>query len=275
MKNTYLVAALLLVVSPLSAMAATMLESKEADGMVTRIYIDGSKARFESPDNQGYIVFDTEKKTMHFVVTPQRLVVDMSASLKAGHDQNNSLPALKFKSKGQGPKVIGYTTTAYDEFVDGQYCGSVFASPQAAKESGINKFIKDFSVMMAEMNNMFGGMMEQHMDACDKAALGFSDKMIEIGLPLKSFDRNHAQESEIIKLDKKARLPSDAFSIPSDYKRITPQQFAQEMMRQMPQDMEGMMQNMSPEALEQMQQQMMQNMPPEVLEMMKQQMQGQ
>ena len=275
MKSIRMLVILLMAILPLSTVASTLIESKESDGMVTRIYIDGDKARFESPGDQGYAVFDAAKKTMYYVAAPQRLVVDMSPSLQGQGGQTKPSPAMQLKSKGRGPKLLGYATTEYEQIVNGQHCGSLFASTQALKDSGVSNFVKGFSIMMAEMNSMFAGMMEQHMDDCDKAALALNDKILEIGLPLKSFDRHRRQETEVIKLDKKAQLPAGAFAIPGDYKMITPQQFVQEMMQQMPQDMESMMQNIPPEALEQMKQQMMQNMPPEVLEMMKQQMQGQ
>lgn len=262
-----------------STQAATLLESQYPEGMTSRIYIDHNRARFDMPGQEGKVVIDLDKNTMHLIIDAERMVINMSQALKASKDKTIKQPGLEIRTKGNGPTIAGYATKEYEEYVDGDYCGTVYNSKTAMQELGIDKFARAFTAMAEEINSLFSSMpinpADQFLDKCERADISFSYKMQEVGFPLKSLDQNRQQDSLVTKIDKSASLPANAFAIPKGYKVTTAQNFMNDMMQKIPENLQNMMQSIPPEALENMGKQMMQNMPPEMIEMMKKQMQGQ
>ena len=277
MNITTHIACLLFVSLSFSVTAATMIDSTDQEGISSRIYIDKNKARFEMPENEGYIVIDINKSSMHLISHPQRMVIDMSQTLTASKaSSTGKQPNVQFKPKGKGPSIAGYATTEYEEYVNGQYCGSLFASTQAARDLGISKFINSFNIMMSEMNNMYSDMAGDIMNDCESADVISGHKINEIGFPLKSFDSNREMDMVVTRIDKNASLPANAFSVPGNYKVTTMQAFMQDAMNQaVPEELKEMMKNVTPENMDKIHQQMMESIPEEMREMIKKQMQEQ
>jgi len=83
---------------PMLSFAASMIESRDAEGNLTQIYLQGDKARIEMPNNQGFAIMDVRNKTMQVVMHQQRMVMDMSDYMKG-------------QAKGSSP-TDGHTLTA-------------------------------------------------------------------------------------------------------------------------------------------------------------------
>lgn len=243
---------LLVLCLPLTAMAAAMIESRDGQGQASRIYIEGDKARMEMLEEQGYMVLDVKNNSMKAVIPQQRTVMDMSDLLaedgKAGTRSVNS----QNKSSGPGPKIAGYQTRQYDIFADGQYCGSSFVSVQAMHDLKLEKFARALQTMSNQVQDKITDMgINAMVQPCEQAAMQLSDQLQEMGFPLRVIDKDKRLLNEVTRISRNAKLPANAFAIPADYQVTNPNRMMQDAMKQMPQ-MQEMMKNMPPEAMEMM-----------------------
>jgi hypothetical protein len=78
-----------------------------------------------------------------------------------------------------------------------------------------------------------------NIDPCQRAATRFSDHAEDIGVPLRVTTGDGQLVSEVVRIEKNARLPPNAFAIPAGYQM----QNTGQMMRQVP-NLQDMMQQM-------------------------------
>ncbi len=199
--------------SPL--LAATLVEIK-SEGTVSRIYSDGKKARMEA-DKGNYTIIDPETRTAYSVMDSERQV--MKLLLSDDGKGSTSKTKVAIENKGNGPEIAGYKTKKYDFFVDGRFCGSLYNSKKAMKDAKLEPlyaFIQSINSKMLELSRQLS---IQH-DPCIQANTVLTEKALELGLSLKSVEKNGIVSSEIIKIEKRAKLPKGAFTVPADYKVI-------------------------------------------------------
>ncbi|RDH83959.1 MAG: hypothetical protein DIZ80_07440 [endosymbiont of Galathealinum brachiosum] len=243
--------------------AAVAIQTRDSQHQVSTIYIDGNKARIEMPQNEGYVVMDLASKTMNVVIHRHRTVMDMSEFLL--DNGRNSAPTKYVdtytKTMGLGPTIAGYETEEYALYANDNYCGSLYVSVEAMRDMGVKKFAYAFANMEKNMDAKLAGMTGMGIDAftepCDEADRKMSLRLREIGFPLKSIDQNKRLESVVTRINKKARLPVNAFKIPADYKLTNTSEMINDAMKQMQKmqpQMQEMMKNMTPEQRQMMQQ---------------------
>lgn len=245
-----------------------MIESRDAQGKLTKIYLQNDKARIEMPANEGYVVMDVGNKTMHVVLHQKRMVMDMSNLIRgktSKSGQASSYVDSYLKSRGQGPKIAGYETEHQEVYADGQYCGSVFVSIRAMNELNLKRHAHALQTMGDQIEQNFskltGMNMNSMVDKCTQAEKNLLDKMMDIGFPLKSIDQNRRLESLVTRLLRNTKLPENAFVIPAQYQKTDPTKMMQEAInqtrKQIP-NMKDMMNSLPPEAQEMMRQRMRQ-----------------
>jgi len=268
MKKLALFSCLLITIFITNALnAAILIQTRDAQHELSTIYIEGSKARIEMPNNEGYIVMDVATKTMNAVIHKQRTIMDMSEFLVANNNQSAPKKYVDTytKSMGLGPTVVGYETEQYALYANDNYCSSLFVSVEAMRDMGVKKFAEAFANMERNMDAKISAMTGMNMDAfsdpCDEAERKASLRLREIGFPLKSIDQNKRLVSIVTKINKKARLPKNAFMVPADYTVTDTSKMmndAMQKMQKMQPQMKEMMNNMTPEMQRMMQQQMQQ-----------------
>ena len=255
--------------TPSLVSAALMMENRDADGEISRIYIEGNKARIEMPTENAYMVMDVQQRTMKMVSHRERTVMDFSDMFKdqkqAGQSGTKQKIDSRLVSKGVGPKIAGYETEEYEIRANDQYCGSTFVSVEALKQGDLKRFGSMLEKMsgaaLSNMDNMMGGQMQSFMPPCVIASEQQMDRLMNLGIPMRVIDENRQLESEVTRFDKNAKLPAKAFDIPADYKQTNPTEMmgeAAKQIRDMQPQMEEMMKNMPPEAMEMMRKQMQQ-----------------
>jgi hypothetical protein len=240
------------------AQAATLMEIRDAQGL-TRVYTAGGKSRIEAPDEQGYMVIDSNRRSMIAVMPKERKVLDMSEALDmdAAAPPANA-PRASFAKKGSGPTVAGYPTTEYGYSMAGKACGTLYTSTQVLKDTDLDQVLETMS-RMAEQAGAMAATINTSRDPCQHADSQLVRHVQTIGAPLKVLDNQGRVISEVQRIDKNAALPPDAFAIPAGYEV----QNTGRMMKQMPK-IQNMMQQMQesgqlpPEALQQMQEMMQQ-----------------
>ncbi len=257
MKTHRLLFVILTAVAP-ALQAAVLVEIKAVDG-VSRIFREGAQVRMEMGGERGYMIVNTDKQTMHVVMPEQRQVMDMSDMLRntpAG--AGGGAVDVTFDKQGSGPKIAGYKTTRYLYSASGSKCGTLFTSRDAMKDTGLDEMFSIMERMAAQSQAMMAAF-NKDLDPCEQASQELSANLDRLGAPMRVLDASGKPLSEVIRIDRKAKLPVNAFVIPAGYQVNNPQQMMQQMQQQMP-DMQKM--------IEQMQQSG--QVPPEAMERMKQ-----
>lgn len=268
MKKLTLISTLLItsVITSLSN-AAVLIQTRDAQHQITTIYIEGNRARIDMPHNEGYVVIDIAQRIMNIISHHNQTIIDMSEFL---HNTAASTAPTKYidtytKTMGLGPTIIGYETEEYALYANNNYCGSLYVSVNAIRDMGVNKFIDAFTNMKrnmaAKMAALTGANLDQHIDPCVEAERKATQRARNMGFPLKRTDRNKRLDSEVIKINKNAHLPTNAFSIPSHYKMATPSSMMNSGMKDMHRaqpHMQETMKHMTPEMRHMIQQQMQQ-----------------
>jgi hypothetical protein len=227
-----------------NTVAATMLEIKSAEGL-TKVYKDGSRSRMESGDS--YMVIDSKAGTLYVVMPRERRAIDMSTALKTPASSSGKPVSIDFKKKSAGPRIAGYKTLNYDYIAEGKHCGSLLASADALEDAGV----EDTFEMMERMASRADALMaafSNNPDPCERADIQFARHLKKIGIPMRVKSANGKLVSEIVRIEKNAKLPPNAFTVPTGYQM----QDAGQMMQQIP-NMQKMMEQMPPEALERLQ----------------------
>lgn len=232
--------------------ALSLIETKQADGSIEKIYIDGLKVRIESGSEPGYVLIDGGKGSMFIVSSEEKQIVDMSHLMGQGKRESKSAYQIKFVNKGDGPAIAGYATKHYEIRVNGKKCADEFTSTKMPKDLGMEKAFEKISAMFNEPDM---GMMPG-MDACTKADEQISHLYSEYGYPMRSLDAGGNLESEVVGVKKKANMPSGGFDLPEGYQRVD----MGKMMRGTPETRSERGRNRSPERQQQMQQMMEQMM---------------
>ncbi len=249
----------------LTAFGGTVIESREAGGGSSKISIDGNWVRFDRAegDKSGYLLVNSKAKKFYMIVPAERTIIEFSADKKGKNTAVRKVNA-QIEEVGAGPKVVGYATRKYELTANGEKCGSMLVSKQAAKIGDIEKLLSATgsldpeAFMPEEMLRGLQGM----ADSCDMAEMQLGEQeLAKLGLPMKSLDSEGKMKHEVVSIDEKAKLKSELFELPKDYTRTTVKQMMEGMRKEMEGSMDKlneMMKEMSPEERAKMKQMMKQ-----------------
>jgi hypothetical protein len=219
-----------------NSQAATLIEVKSPQGQ-SQVWRDGARSRMDTGDG-GYVVVDNKAQTMYVVIPKERRVMDMSDLLQsAGTSGGNGIKVV-FSKQGSGPDIAGYPTSHFSFTANGKACGSVLASPQALKDSGLQDTLKMMQRMAMRADALVSAFSSQ-ADPCQRAGAQLSEYADAIGAPMRITSADGRLVSEILRIDRNASLPPDAFAIPAGYQVVNTGQ----MLRQIP-NLQDMMQQM-------------------------------
>jgi len=185
------------------------------------------------PGNRGYMVIDSARQTMHMVIPAQRMVMDMSDTLKSapGADTGSDVK-IEIDKQGSGPNVAGYKTTRYSYSANKKSCGTLFTSRDAMDDAGMSEVFE----MMERMSSQADALMSafnQNADPCQRSSSKLTRRLKDIGVPMRVLDAKGTVLSEVMSIDRKAKLPANAFTIPADYKVQNTHKMMQGVQQQM------------------------------------------
>jgi len=239
--------------------AASMIQSRSNNELST-IYIDGNKARIETSGNDGFLVMDVANKSLKMVIHEFQAILDMSDIFSRSPAPVTTAEGdfidTYAEPKGLGPKISGYETEEYEIFANDKYCGSAFVSVRAIQETGMRKFtgvLQNLESHIQQKMSRFSAPSQQSL--CDSANNKLTDKIQDIGFPLKSIDQYKQLTHEITSINTRATLPANAFVIPAHYKLTTPSEMMKNATKQIKNAapfMLEMMKSISPEDREMM-----------------------
>jgi len=228
MKKTILISSLIFSFIVLNiANAAVFIQTQNSQRKTTDFYIDGNRAHIVLPNREGHIIMDLDNRSVKAVLHASRTIVDMSEFLQ----QNIYKPPTKYvdtytKTMGLGPTIMAYETEEYALYANDQYCGSLYVSVEAMRDMGVTKFARAFIEMEKNMRTklhaLSGMTTDTILSPCEESQRKANLKLRDLGFPLKSTNKNKRLNSVVTQVNKKAQLPANAFSIPSNYKLTDP-----------------------------------------------------
>lgn len=210
----------------LPAMAATLVEYRDGeDEPPTQMWIDGTTARFESPGQPGqYTVFDMKTGKSYGVDSNKRQIVEFDFGGETDEPRQAPDFDIGLEDQGDGPTIAGYPTRHYLLVAEGEICAEYFLSKQAMKDAGLQAFTRALaSMVQVDLEDP---------EPCDVADDQMSERYLDYGLPLREVDAEGELETEIVRIQRNAKLPAGGFSLPATYKRLTMEEFIQQQMNQ-------------------------------------------
>ncbi len=240
------------------ALAATLIETQDGEGMRQSMWIDGPRMRVEQTGASEYMLIDHQREKMYVVNPEANEVLDMSSMLAGKNSGAAPKIQAELKHKGGGPSIAGYPTEHYELIVNGQKCSDEYLSREALADTGAADLFDAMAKMTAGETVGAAAMM---MDPCDLADLTLTDAYRERGMPMRVMDDDGMLNTEVVRIDKNAGTPQGGFDVPSGYEVVDFQQMMQQAMP--PGAMPGMPEGVTPEQMQQMMQEMMKRMPPQ------------
>ncbi len=258
-------AAITLAAFSLSAYCDTVIESKDPEGGVSKISIDGEWARFDEVNGggKGYLLVNTKARKAYMVVPAEQVIIEFPVD-KADKQAVPRDVNIGFESLGEGPKVAGYATELFELMANEQLCGTALLSRQVTEIKDVNGLLAATGGLNPRLfmpEEMWQGLRGE-MEPCDAARMQFPrDGVLKQGFPLKVTNSKGDTVSEVVSIKQNAELKPGMFELPKGYNRTTVKQ----MMDGMRQEMKGsmgkineMMKDLSPEERAKMEQMMKQ-----------------
>ena len=236
------------------AMGVTLIELKQGDGSVDKMYFEGMKVRVDSSSDSGYVVIDVKNNKMVAVSHEEKKIIDMGRIEDEDTGAHQLSLEIQFVNKGKGPKIAGYPTRHYVIVVNGKKCSDEYLNKKLPQQLGIDKVLNNMPSGGSGMEMMEDMGME--IDPCLQSEPQVSKMFVRYGYPLRSVKANGELDSEVVKIMKRTTLPQGGFGFPKGYQRVDVGKMMRDAQRQiqnMPEMTPEGMQNATPEQIQQMQ----------------------
>ena len=202
------------------SVAATLLESKDDQGIISQTWFEGSTMRGQEQGAEEYVLFDAAKQKLYMVSPKDREVYDMSGFL--GQSPSRSADAAKVDAKltrqGAGPVIAGYSTDHYVLSANGNKCTDEYLSKKAMADLAAAAITSErFWRLGAEQGPPMPGMAA---DPCELVDLRLAKLYQQHGMPLRVVEPDGTVSMDVIRIVKSATAPSGGLSLPAGYQVI-------------------------------------------------------
>ena len=225
--------------------AGTIVDFRDQKGQDSQFLSEGKMGRLNMAGGKGYIILDYDQQSMKAVVPEHRKILDMNGDIPAlslGAQPLEKTP-LTIEPDGDGPEIAGYETLKYKLSVNGEFCGTAFASREALEETGMDKMFKALQ-RMAEQTMKSVAAMQTAMSPCERGLSNTFEHIESIGAPLRSLDKTGKVEVEVTRIQTDVSLPDDTFVIPSDYAVVNVAEKMKKVESQLRTQLQKLQQNM-------------------------------
>ena len=196
--------------------AGTKIESRDLEGHVNTITVDGNKIRQELNESD-YKLIDLDKNKYYTVVPNEKRIIDMSSFYANPLVQSNTEDrvSLHFKKVGRGPRVAGFKTTRYKMMINDFVCAEVYLSSQVYAIEDIKTLVKAFT-RMAGREAAMG--VSGDGDPCERAEFEMTEKQyLKLGVPMKTISRDGHTDHEVLKIITDTTISKKSFKLPKSY----------------------------------------------------------
>jgi hypothetical protein len=270
-RKTILIVAAVGFLSVSLSQAAILIESKDSQGTITKMWLEGSSMRVDFDNQSSYMLFDVKKKKMYAVDPEKREAMDMSHLFNEDNKNVYGQPEyiISFDKQGKGPYIAGYDTVHYQSTVNGKKCTEEYLSKKAFDDIASLEVFEALSKMAQSAQSGMSMMGMGTQDPCDSAHASAIELYQKHGYPLKLVKKDGSLDSEVIKILLSVAKPKKDFQVPDGYQVTNLEQMMNEQMKYMPQggdpqaipQREGMgNQEMDPAEIQRMLKEMMKNM---------------
>ncbi|MCI0654820.1 MAG: CDK5RAP3 family protein [Methylococcaceae bacterium] len=205
-----------------TAFGGALVDFRDRSGQDSQFLSDGKMGRLNLAGGKTYIILDFAKQSMKGVLPEHKEVLDMGGGIPSsglgGPAPEKS--AMKVEPEGDGPEVAGYETQRYKLSVNGEFCGSVFASTEAMEDTGLDQMFRALQRVAERTVKSMPGV-QSAMTPCQRGKTNTFDHIASIGAPLRSLDDKGEVDVEVTRIQTDFSLPPDTFAIPNDYKVVS------------------------------------------------------
>lgn len=243
-----------------SAAADVKLVVKDFSGKSSTIYSNGQRSRIESGQMPGYAIVDHVSGEFLVVDSNRKEIISLKLADKAA--TGGTQLGVSLKDKGGGQKIAGYLTRKYQVDVNGENCGTVYASKQLLENSELRGMFETMRGFQEIARGMTAGMSSM-LSVCQRANLELTDAMASSGAPMRMLDAGGKLISEVVSVDSDHSVAAGNYAVPAGMKVVSMDEKmnqATQQMQNMP-DMNELMQQLqksggeiSPEMQQQMEQ---------------------
>ncbi|MEK6748320.1 MAG: hypothetical protein AABY83_03845 [Pseudomonadota bacterium] len=203
-------------------LAGSYIESRDADDVRQRLYIDGPLARIESDDADEYVILDMQQHRYYSVNDLEQQIVDMSSLLrKSTAAPKNS--GVQFIKQGAGPKIGGYATERYRVVYKNTHCFDELLSVEALKIPDLKRYYTAAQQMDVHDIVADAGADAPAMEGICAAAASLLTEAhyADLGVPMSALDTRGEVEHEIVQIVVNISFPAETFQLPAEYERVS------------------------------------------------------
>lgn len=191
--------------------AATLIESKTAEGM-QRMWVEGARARVQNEAGmEGYILVDFSKRELLFVNDREQTIVAMGSQLS--DKAPPEVDGASLTKVGPGPEVAGFQTTHYRLEMNGEVCSDSYVSEVVIEKADLEELAEAASDIYSPPAPRNG------IDPCTRAEAAFEPKLIEKGFVLRSIKDGKVRR-EVTSVQTGVELPPGGLEPPKSYERL-------------------------------------------------------
>jgi len=202
-----------------SLLAGTVIESRDMEGRINKLTVNGEKIRMEVSDS-GYMLIDLYEKKFYTIEPDEKRIIDMSSFYARPQTKNTEDRInVQFKKIGKGPMIAGYTTTHYKMMINDFVCADEYLSRSAYTLADVKTLFKAYAHMSGREAAMG---VSGDGDPCERVEFEMSAAQYsKLGIPMKTVSRDGHIDHEITAIKKNAKVSKKLFKLPISYTTLS------------------------------------------------------
>lgn len=232
MKQCIALCCLAFTLAAATTFAATLVEIRDNQGEIQRLWIEGSALRIDPAGGQGYMLFDEKSRNLLVIDHERGVVMDMTSLLAAKQNENRKAQFVaKALQKGSGPTIAGYSTIHFEVSVNDTKCSDEYLSQKALDDV---RFFKPVAAMADIVGLTVNADSQKTANPCDSAPFILGNTYQKNGFPMKVATIDGSLDSEVLRIAGNVKLPPGGFPPPAGYPVLQVNQAMWDAMQNMP-----------------------------------------
>jgi len=205
-----------------SLWAGTIIESRDLEGRINKLTVEGEKVRLETSET-GYMLIDLKEKKFYTIEPNEQRIIDMSSfySMPIAQSQSGDRGKINvhFKKMGKGPNIAGYPTTHYKMMINEFVCADEYLSKEAYTLSDVKTLFRAYAHMSGREAAMG---VSGDGDPCERLEFEMSEEQYEkLGIPMRTVARDGHTDHEVMTIKENATIAETLFNLPKSYTTLT------------------------------------------------------
>lgn len=204
-----------------------VIEGADAAGRTSRVTIGADMARIDGQNADLYMLLDLAARRVLAVNAHDGFAMDLASPRPQRSEHARTTaggitePQVRLEDAGAGPAIAGYPTRRYRIMVEGMHCRDEYLATAPLAESGIRRFIELMAAASEDRDHRILTLLTEPDRLCDIADDLIDDHYPELGIPLRSTDRDGRTTHEIVRIRLDAPAQAALLALPADYPVLT------------------------------------------------------